>query len=155
MASIRLLLDSGADPNAVDRNGDGPLHILAQFDHLKDGELVAVAASILLDNGALHLDQVNNSRKTAADVWIDQQKKKRERLRNRNERIDDEGSDDEATENEEDDEVEAARWKDLLPCWLHDDSVPKLQCLTARIIRSHEVPFSRLPPSLRRFVTMH
>jgi len=39
--------------------------------------------------------------------------------------------------------------------WLLDDSIPLLQCLTAKIIRSHNVSFSCLPPSLKRFVKLH
>jgi len=148
VTSIRLLLDSGAETTETDLEGNAPLHILARFNH-RSKKLVASTANLLLDRGA-HLDQVNNSRKTAADVWIDLQKEEREHRR-----YEYEGTDDEETEEEEDAEVEAARWKALLPSWLRNDSVPKLQCLTARVIRSHRVPFSRLPPSLRRFVKMH
>jgi len=169
IATIRLLLDSGAEPTETDLEGNAPLHVLARYHH-RSKKLVASAAKLLLSKGA-HLDQVNNSRKTAADVWIEQQKVKKRQLRwNENEgNVDDEtedegadddetgdeGTDDEDAEQEEDAEVEAARWKALLPSWLRDDSVPKLQCLTARIIRSHKVPFSRLPSSLHRFVKMH
>ena len=85
------------------------------------------------------------------------QKEKRERRWNVdgitvNDDTEYEGTDDEDTEEEEDAEVEAARWKD--PSWLRDDSVPKFQSLTARIIRSNKVPFSHLPPSLKQFVKM-
>ncbi len=169
VTSIRLLLDSAAETTETDLEGNAPLHILARFNH-RSKKLVASTANLLLDRGA-HLDQVNNSRKTAVDVWIKQQKVKKRQLRwNENEgNVDDEtedegadddetgdeGTDDEDAEQEEDAEVEAARWKDLLPSWLRDDSVPKLQCLTARIIRSYKLPFSRLPSSLHRFVKMH
>jgi len=65
--TIRLLLDSGADPNAVyGADGNAPLHVLARFD----GELVDAAANLLLKNGA-HFDRVNKSGKTALDVWME------------------------------------------------------------------------------------
>lgn len=64
--TIRLLIDSGADPNACDAKGDAPLHVLAKFN----GELVDSAANLLLEKGA-HFDRVNKSGKTVADVWIE------------------------------------------------------------------------------------
>ena len=61
VAVLRLLLDSGADPNPGSH-----LHILARYD----GELVDTAANLLLSKGA-HFDRVNGSGKTALDVWIE------------------------------------------------------------------------------------
>jgi len=43
-----------------------------------------------------------------------------------------------------------------LPEWLQDETIPKLSCLSARIIRSHLVPYNKkLPPILCSFVDMH
>jgi len=64
--TIRLLLDSGADPNSVDGEGDAPLHALAKFN----GEVADAVANLLLENGA-HFDCVNKSGKTALDVWME------------------------------------------------------------------------------------
>jgi len=67
LATIELLLRSGADPNAGDElNGYGPLHYLARF-YYSD---VDATAQLLLEYGA-HLDRVNMKRKTAAEVWME------------------------------------------------------------------------------------
>jgi len=63
---IRLLLDAGADPNAVDEDGNTPLHVVARLPQ----ELMDPAVRLLLESGA-HLDRVNKFGKTAADIWID------------------------------------------------------------------------------------
>ena len=71
LSAIRLLLLSGANPNASDRDGNGPLHLLAnQHRHFLDieAEVVGNAARLLLNHGA-DLCKVNKKRKTAADVW--------------------------------------------------------------------------------------
>jgi len=65
-ATIRLLLDAGTDPNAVDEVGNAPLHVVARLPR----ELMDPAARLLLESGA-HLDRANNSGKTAADIWIE------------------------------------------------------------------------------------
>ncbi len=65
-AVIRLLVDFGADPNAVDADGNSPLHFLAKLN----GEMVDAAAELLLEKGG-HFDRVNKAGKTAADVWIE------------------------------------------------------------------------------------
>jgi len=136
LPTIRFLIDSGALPTTADINGDAPLHFLARLNN-DDGELVASAGHLLLEKGA-HLDQRNNSRRTAAEVWMEKYKAENRYLkRTRNEAVEDAG------------------WRDRLPTWLRDDSVPQLQCLTARAIRTNNVPFSKLPPSLKRFVKLH
>lgn len=67
VAVLRLLLDSGADPNnPAGKHVDSPLHILAKYD----GEVVDTAANLLLNKGA-HFDRVNGSEKTALDVWLE------------------------------------------------------------------------------------
>jgi len=65
--TIRLLLDSGADPNEVyGFDGNAPLHAVAKFN----GEVADAVANLLLEKGA-HFDRVNNSGKTALDVWME------------------------------------------------------------------------------------
>ncbi len=124
LATILLLLQFNADPNAVDYNGNGPFHVLAshryrngQQEHLI--HRTADAARLLLENGA-HLDRVNKDRKTAADVWKEENKSQD------------------------------------LPNWLLEPGmVPKLQCLSARTIRSNNVAYKKLPEILHPFVEMH
>jgi len=67
LETIRLLLDSGADPNEVyGFGGNAPLHSLAKFN----GEVADAVANLLLEKGA-HFDRVNKSGMTAADVWME------------------------------------------------------------------------------------
>jgi len=160
LSAISLLIDSGIHPTA-DVNGDNPLHFLARLAHLNyiDGELVASVANLLLETGA-HLDQRNNSRRTGAEVWNDRNEEKR-RAQEDAERYqaEDEYWYGEEREVDEDDDDEGALELDDpplldMPSWLQD-SVPKLECLAARVIRTHNVPFSKLPLSLKHFVQLH
>jgi len=64
--TILLLLNAGADANAVDEFGNAPLHVVASLPQ----ELMDPAVRLLLESGA-HLDRVNNAGKTAADIWIE------------------------------------------------------------------------------------
>ena len=54
---IRLLLEAGIDPNAVDKDGNSPLLIVSQWPYCYDFGITGV--KMLLDAGA-HLDQANN-----------------------------------------------------------------------------------------------
>jgi len=124
--TIRLLLDAGADPNAVDGDGNAPLHVVARLPK----ELMDPGVRLLLESGA-HLDRVNNSGKTAADIWI------------------------ECNEMEGDqDEDDEARWK-ARPDWCR--ATRSLSCLSARVMRSNEVSYSDgdLPATLNLFIGMH
>ena len=124
-----LLLRFGADPDAVDDNGNGPLHRLAA----KPNGNTSAIARLLLNAGA-HLDRTNKNGLTTADVW--KQEKQQERKRRR-------GEDQPAGERQE------------FPEWLRED-VLRLMCLSARIIRSHRIPYLKvLPPSLQSFVSFH
>ena len=61
---IQLLLETGADPNAVDVYGNTPLHLLALNCELEDRTAVA---QLLLDAGC-HFDQVNANGETALSL---------------------------------------------------------------------------------------
>ena len=61
---IQLLLETGADPNAVDIYGNTPLHLLALNCELEDRTAVA---QLLLDAGC-HFDQVNANGETALSL---------------------------------------------------------------------------------------
>jgi len=50
LATIRLLIDAGADPNAVERFGDAPLHAVARLPQ-NQRELMDAAARLLLPVG--------------------------------------------------------------------------------------------------------
>jgi len=126
---VRLLLKFGAVPDAVDRKGDSPLHILAR----SNGEFTDSIARVLLDAGA-HLDRTNKEGMTAADVWMD--KREQENKRRRRE------------------DQQPGGWR-VLPDWLRED-VPKLLCLSARIIRSRRIPYKKVVPvTLHPFVAIH
>jgi len=66
LAVIKLLLQHGADPRAICNYGQGALHYLARGKTNRRD--IEAAARLLLDMG-LHLDQVDNGRKTAADRY--------------------------------------------------------------------------------------
>jgi len=131
-AFVRFLLHFGSDADVVDGySGDGPLHILAAEPN---GLWTNAIAQLLLDSGA-HLDRTNKYGLTAADVW--EQKRQQQRKRPRGEGH------------------PAGRWQDDLPDWLREDA-PRLMCLTARVIRSHRIPYKKvLPSSLKTFVSFH
>jgi len=63
--TVHLLLRVGADPNPSDKDGNGPLHVLAMLNPNDDA-----APRLLLDSGT-RLDRVNREKKTAADVWME------------------------------------------------------------------------------------
>jgi len=73
LSTIRLLLLSGAKPNASDGFGNGPLHVLAIKDRVRrlsgiDDDVIGSAARLLLKYGA-HLCKVNRKKETAIQVW--------------------------------------------------------------------------------------
>jgi len=124
---VCLLLKLRVDTNAVNNDGDGPLHILAMDMYMEDVETRDTIARLLLDSGA-HLDMVNKEGMTPADLWL-KECKEREQI---------------------------VDWRDL-PGWLQQ-GVPKLKCLSSRVIRRHRVPYEDeelVPPVLIRYVAMH
>lgn len=75
-AILRLLLDSGADPKAVNLGGNRPLRDLVST--IRDDALIESIARIHLDSGT-HLDLVINRKRTAADFsMMFRNKKKRD-----------------------------------------------------------------------------
>jgi len=125
LATINILLQCHADPNAGDNDGNGPLHVLASLRYDNGQEHLinrtADAARLLLENGA-HLDRVNQNRKTAADIW-----KRKNNSQN-------------------------------LPIWLCEPgSVPKLMCLSSRIVSSNKIAVTEenSPKILHPFVKLH
>lgn len=127
LLTIRLLLQSRANANAGDEDGNGPLHLLAFKSHQhEDPEVIAAAARLLLEKeeNPAHLDRVNGNRKTAAQVWI------------------------------EINEIEVGL--NALPDWLREP-VPRLMCLCSRVIKSHNVKYDelKLPIALHSFVELH
>ena len=126
---VRFLLKFGAVADAVDSAGNGPLHILAK----SNGEFTESIARVLLDAGA-HLDRANKEGSTAADIWMEERERENKRRRR--------------------EDQQPGEWLDL-PDWLRED-VPKLQCLSARIISSRRIFYKDvLPVTLHPFVAMH
>jgi len=125
-AIVRLLLYAGCDPNAIDMNGDAPLHFLAKFDKRYFlGDLTTIAV-LLLDFGA-QLSIKNEDDETVVDLWI----RKNEANRNRNKGI--------------------IGWKESN--W-HTE-FPTLTCLSARVIRRNRIPHLELPATLIPMIEKH
>ena len=72
LAVIALLLEVGADANAVDAGGNTPLHFVAYW--MEEAAIHSRTARLLLKHGA-HLDAANRLQETPLDVW----KKKHEK----------------------------------------------------------------------------
>jgi len=72
LASIRNLLEAGADPNLVVDGflGNPSLHFVAG---MRDRKLSDIAGRLLVEFGA-QLNKVNKAGKTALDTWIDRKK---------------------------------------------------------------------------------
>ena len=66
LAIVRLLLEVGADPDANDRGGNSPLHLVARW--MEEAETSSPTADLLLKHHA-HLDQINIIGRTPLDVW--------------------------------------------------------------------------------------
>ncbi len=62
-ATVRLLLQLGADPDAPDDDGNRPHHVLACYNPTDEA-----AARLLMDGGAFS-GRLNNGGNTAADLW--------------------------------------------------------------------------------------
>jgi len=127
-AIIPLLLMFGVDTNIGDSDGNGPLHlILSQYINDAAIHEERVLIARLLMDNGAHLDRVNNDGETAVDLWT--------KARNK---------------------FAFAPKLSRLPDWCYE-SIPKLMCLSSRIIRSHKIFYSAktLPIILHKFVQMH
>ena len=118
---LRFLLIAGANPDVVDKDGNGPLHLVAQMNC----EQSEAAGCLLLGFGA-KLHRPNKAGKTAMDLWI------------------------ECNEKEGDDGVIRLPHR---PDWCR--TVPKLQCLSARCARAHQVPDSKMPTVFHSYIKNH
>jgi hypothetical protein len=64
--TVKLIIELGADPNAIDQNGRTPLHLMADNDDIK-WELNMSMFKTLVDTGT-YLDMAANDGKTVLDV---------------------------------------------------------------------------------------
>jgi len=69
LSTVRLLLQAGADPYAVDRQGNSPLHHVASW--MIEAESDSPTADLLLEHGALPNER-NYSNETPLDIWTRQ-----------------------------------------------------------------------------------
>jgi len=129
-AAIRLLFNAGCDPNGINKDGNTPLHCLAQLDERYWFSDLDIIAHLLLDFGA-QLSIKNADGKTAVDLR--RQKNGRHRSSN------------------EDKAQGIIGWK--LPDWCTE--LPTLSCLSARVIRRNRIPYLKLPASLISIVEKH
>jgi len=114
-ATIRLLLQLGANVDTADTDGNRPLHLVAQAD----SEQSEATGCLLMGYGA-QLFGTNNSGETAIDLWIEC-----------NQMVGDQEGEEGAAESL------------CLPDWCR--TVRKLKCLSASCIRAHGVPYEDEP----------
>jgi len=173
-ATIHLLLEAGADPNARDDGGNASLHVLA-VQRLGNGETIASAARLLLEYGA-HLHLVNKERETAEDVWIKVNQKIEEEAVEEGEEIFPEIEAPAEIEVMPEMEAEVPPEMQVFPVpevvvqpqeealrevpeWLHEtEKIPMLTCLCARVIRPFLFAYSPgldFPATLGDFVEWH
>jgi len=118
-ASVRLLLNAGCDPNAIDDDGNAPLHFCAQIDDRYSFGDLNITAGLMLDFGA-QLSLKNADNETAIDWMI--LKDRRKRCQNH------------------DEEKGTIGW--ILPNWCTE--LPTLTSLSARVIRRNRIPYLKL-----------
>ena len=128
--TVRILLYAGCDPNDIDEDMNSPLHHLAQLDERTLNGSLAITARVLLDFGA-ELSRKNSDGKTAIDLWIQHNGRKR--------RLSD------------DKDRETIDWK--LPDWCTE--LPTLMSLCARVIRRKRIPHLELPDTIIPIIEKH
>ncbi len=127
LQTIKQILKFGADPNAIDENGQTPLHRLAERTHFTDMDESVPLFQVLLDAGA-HLDAAGDNGRTVVSILKDNLKYRR-----------------------------GFNLFLVHPYFesLFNSVVP-LSCFCARVIRRHGIPFEdRLPPRLKKLVSIH
>jgi len=129
-ATARLLLYAGCDPNAIDEDGNSPLHFLALQDERYWFRELDKLANLLLDFGAQQ-SLKNADGKTAVDLW----NQKNGRYRSRN----------------EDNDQGIVGLK--LPDWCTE--IPTLASCSARVFRRNKIPYLELPATLIPFIEKH
>jgi hypothetical protein len=120
-----LFLKLGADPNAVDENGQTPLHIRAGDRYFLKNERLVTFFRALVDADA-HLDTANDDGETVISIL-------KENLLSL----------------KQSGEI-AQPYFDALA-----NTVFPLKCYCARVIRRHGISINRLPSQLQSFVAMH
>jgi len=144
LATVRLLLQAGADPDGVDYCGNTPRHLLADT-----GNETAHPIGVLLLNAGAYLDRTNIEGKTAAQLWMEATNPQfwislEQYIAEYEGREEEEiGYEDEERGNED----------DSLPDWCRSEGVPTLFRLSGRVIRTHQIPFGQLPEGLSKFIT--
>jgi len=129
-ATVRFLLYAGCDPNAVDIDGNSPLHYLAKInDQYEFCDRLNTVAVLLLDFGA-RLSRKNAVEETAIELFI---RRNYERSRNNYAHLGIIG------------------WK--LPDWCTETI--KLTCLSARVIRRNRISHLELPATLIPMIEKH
>jgi len=127
---IRLLLRARANPNAVTPRFRGPLHILADSNSAADQERINLLGNLLVEKGA-HPYMVDEEGRTAADIWL--------LVRNQ------------GPQQENHRELD----RNDLPDWCVEN-VPKLKCLSAKIVRRSRIPYvNKIPATLYPFIEKH
>jgi len=128
LASVRLLLKVGADPNSTNKiTGSNALHILAYMRGKGWRNCLPEPAELLIEAG-IHIDQVDAEGRTPLDEW------KRGNV--------DRG----------------IPVMTLPPSGWTNRTVPRLLCLSARSLRCHKISYYKeqnLPKALCDFVDMH
>jgi len=133
---VEFLLRNGANADAVDRDGNGAIHLLA-MKSMQRYEGYEAVGRLLVMYGA-HLDRANSKGKTAADIWREYMEGRRRRYHNH------------------------VPFPDDRPEWLNE-GVPQLKCLAARVARRlnlhlrvlNDVGLPKLHTTLVRFVECH
>uniref|UniRef100_A0A8C6THM1 Protein fem-1 homolog B n=1 Tax=Neogobius melanostomus TaxID=47308 RepID=A0A8C6THM1_9GOBI len=113
---VKLLLECGAQVDAVDHEGNTPLHVIVQYDQLIcDLLTLHTIISSLVEAGA-HTDMANKQKKTPLDM------------------------------------CSTSAAKDLLKSQMK----MSLQCLAARAVRKHSIPYrNEIPKTLEEFLEFH
>jgi hypothetical protein len=140
---IRLFLEAGANPNAIDADGNIPLHCLLPkndfeywltnpWDNPNENDNIPVIRSnfiesvrVLLDAGS-HVDQSNRRRESVLELLKRNRKKQQSFKASFDSRLDD---------------------------VIH--SVLPLTCYCAQSIQKNNIPVENLPPTLQLFVRNH